>query len=87
MIIVPIVGSHSTNHWYAPYQCLVRTLPSLGSNRTAVQHGRHSVYLIGAIVFQSVRIADNLYLTTWFPKCICPIAGAHEVSKQTQFGH
>ncbi|MDY6206713.1 MAG: hypothetical protein SPI30_08245 [Prevotella sp.] len=53
MPIVPTIGSHSTSRWYGCYQCLVRTLPIIGSDRTAVQHECHSMFLMGAMGFQS----------------------------------
>ncbi|MDY6206202.1 MAG: hypothetical protein SPI30_05580 [Prevotella sp.] len=30
-IIVPMVGTRTTKHWYAPYQSLVRRVPTTGS--------------------------------------------------------
>ncbi|MDY6205159.1 MAG: hypothetical protein SPI30_00175 [Prevotella sp.] len=73
MPIVLMIGSYSTSHWYGCYQCLVRTLPTIGTSRTAVQRGCHFVYFIGKMVFRSVRTAANLYLTVLLPGRFRPI--------------
>ncbi|MDY6205291.1 MAG: hypothetical protein SPI30_00840 [Prevotella sp.] len=38
LAIVPTTGTHTTKHWYAPYQWLVRRLPMFGINSTQISH-------------------------------------------------
>ncbi|MDY6206455.1 MAG: hypothetical protein SPI30_06905 [Prevotella sp.] len=53
-IIVPMVGTHTTKHWYKAYQRLVRLVPLPGTHTTRQWSGRDTFPVVGMVFIRSL---------------------------------